>query len=65
MTVNLTDPIFNDGDKARAYFEEIRWPNGVTCPHCGNANNARIYSIAANLTASGKSPALTWLSELP
>ena len=48
MTVNLTDPIFTDEDKARAYFEEIRWPNGVTCPHCGNANSARIYSIAAN-----------------
>jgi len=48
MTVNLTDPIFNDEDKARAYFEEIRWPNGVTCTHCGNANSARIYSIAAN-----------------
>jgi transposase-like protein len=48
MTVNLTAPIFTDEDKARAYFEEIRWPNGVTCPHCGNANSARIYSIAAN-----------------
>jgi transposase-like protein len=48
MTVNLTDPIFNDEDKARAYFEEIRWPDGVTCCHCGNTNSARIYSIAAN-----------------
>src|SRR4051794_22639083 len=48
MTVNLTDPIFTDEDKARAYFEEICWPNGVTCPHCGNVNSARIYSIAAN-----------------
>src|SRR5919107_5118322 len=48
MTVNLTDPIFTDEDKARAYFEEIRWPNGVTCPHCGNANSTRIYSIRAN-----------------
>ena len=48
MTVNLTDPIFNDEAKARAYFEAIRWPNGVTCPHCGNANNSRIYSAAAN-----------------
>jgi transposase-like protein len=48
MNVDLTDPIFTDEDKARAYFEEIRWPNGVTCPHCGNANSARIYSIRAN-----------------
>ena len=49
MTVNLTDPIFADEDKARAYFEEIRWPNGPICPHCGNAEASRIYSIAANL----------------
>jgi transposase-like protein len=48
MTVNLTDPIFNDENKARAYFEAIRWPDGVTCCHCGNTNSARIYPIAAN-----------------
>jgi transposase-like protein len=51
MTANLTDPIFNDEDKARAYFEEIRWPRGVVCPHCGNADSTRIYSIAANAKA--------------
>src|SRR3954451_17913102 len=48
MNIDLTDPIFTNEDKARTYFEEIRWPNGVTCPHCGNTNSARIYSIAAN-----------------
>jgi transposase-like protein len=48
MTVNLTDPIFTDEDKARAYFEVIRWPNGPVCPHCGNADSSRIYPIAAN-----------------
>ena len=48
MTVSLTDPIFRDEDQARAYFEEIRWPNGITCPHCGNTNSARIYAIAPN-----------------
>jgi transposase-like protein len=25
---------FADGDKCRAYLEKLRWPNGVTCPHC-------------------------------
>jgi transposase-like protein len=48
MTVNLTDPIFTDEDKARAYFEAIRWPNGAVCPRCGNTDVSRIYSIAAN-----------------
>ena len=47
MTVNLTDPIFNDEDKARTYFEEICGPNGPVCPHCGNADASRVYSIAA------------------
>ena len=48
MAVNLTDPTFTDEDKARAYFEAIRWPNGPVCPHCGNTDVSRIYSIAAN-----------------
>jgi len=34
-TVDLTNPIFTDPDKARAHFEAIRWPNGVHCPFCG------------------------------
>ena len=33
--INLTDPIFRDEDKARAYLEAQRWPDGVTCPFCG------------------------------
>ena len=48
MTTNLTDPVFTDEKKARAYFEAIRWPNGPLCPHCGNTNASRIYEIAAN-----------------
>lgn len=26
---------FTDVDAARAYLEAQRWPDGVTCPHCG------------------------------
>ena len=40
MSVNLTDPIFNDEDAARKYFEGIRWPNGAVCPHCGVVGEA-------------------------
>lgn len=32
---DLTNPIYNDDDAARAHLEAIRWPNGPTCPHCG------------------------------
>jgi transposase-like protein len=35
MTVNLTDPIFNNEEAARRHFEAIRWPDGPECPHCG------------------------------
>ena len=48
MGINLTDPIFTDEDKARAYFEGIRWPNGPVCVHCGSV---RVYEIEANQKA--------------
>jgi transposase-like protein len=35
-TVDLTNPIFTDLDKAREHFEGIRWPKGVYCPYCGS-----------------------------
>src|ERR1700738_238159 len=40
MTVNLTDPIFNDEEAARAHFEGLRWPDGPVCPHCGGVDAA-------------------------
>jgi transposase-like protein len=50
MALDLTDPIFTDERKARAYFEAIRWPHGPICPHCGNTDASRIYAIAENLS---------------
>lgn len=35
MTADLFAPHFQDADKARAYLEALRWPNGPVCPHCG------------------------------
>jgi transposase-like protein len=40
MTVNLTDPIYNNEDAARRHFEASRWPDGPICPFCGSVNNA-------------------------
>lgn len=37
---DLTDPIFQDADKARDYLEAQRWPNGPVCPHCGVISDA-------------------------
>lgn len=36
---DITNPIFQDEDKARAYLEQQRWPDGPYCPHCGDSEN--------------------------
>jgi transposase-like protein len=40
MSVDLTNPIFNDEAAAWKHFEAIRWPEGPVCPHCGVINAA-------------------------
>jgi transposase-like protein len=40
MSIDLTDPIFNDEAAAWTHFEAIRWPHGPVCPHCGLVNEA-------------------------
>lgn len=39
---NLTAPIYNNEDAARAHFEAIRWPDGRVCPHCGTVGNSTL-----------------------
>ena len=41
MSVDPRSPMFHDEDKARAYFEAQRWPNGPVCPHCGETDHVR------------------------
>jgi len=36
MSIDLTDPMFHDDDKARDWLVASRWPNGPACPHCGS-----------------------------
>ncbi len=45
MTMNLTDPRFQNPDKAREWFEAQRWPDGPYCPHCGNADQDKIRKL--------------------
>ncbi len=40
-TVDLTNPIFTDPDKARSHFEAIRWPQGAYCPFCGQTDTVK------------------------
>jgi transposase-like protein len=39
---------FSTEEAAIKYFEQVRWPDGRYCPHCGNADEARIYPLTAN-----------------
>lgn len=39
---------FSTEEAAREYFENLRWPDGPVCPHCGNADRERIYKVTAN-----------------
>jgi transposase-like protein len=36
----LSDPKFQDAEKAREWLEGQLWPHGPICPHCGIENNA-------------------------
>ena len=40
MTCDLTDKIFTDEIAARVHFEQLRWPDGPVCPHCGVVDEA-------------------------
>ena len=35
MTDITNNPIFTDEAAARRFLEELRWPEGVLCVHCG------------------------------
>jgi transposase-like protein len=39
------NPIFTDDNAARRHLEKIRWPEGQICPHCGNADQAKIRKL--------------------
>lgn len=50
-TVDLTNPIFTDLEKARAHFEAIRWPQGVYCPFCGSVD--RVAALGGKSMGAG------------
>jgi transposase-like protein len=45
MLAVLQNPIFQDDAKAREWLEARVWPNGPICPHCGNADEAKIRGL--------------------
>ena len=41
MTCDLTNPAFNDENKAREFLEASRWPDGPVCPFCGQLDTVK------------------------
>ena len=48
LTLMQISKRFSTEQAAREYFEQLRWPSGPFCPHCGNADTARIYRVTPN-----------------
>jgi transposase-like protein len=59
MSADLQDPRFTNEDAAREALEAVVWPNGPTCPHCGNADSSKI----AKLTTKSVRPGLYYCNE--
>ena len=49
--MDITNPIFQDADKARDHLESVRWPEGPVCPHCGGTE--RIGKMEGKSTRPG------------
>lgn len=49
MSFNITDPVFHDAARARAFIEQERWPNGPICPFCNSTEHCkRLGGVAAD-----------------
>jgi transposase-like protein len=49
----LSDARFHNETAAFEYVEAQLWPNGPVCPHCGNADGARIGRLQGKTTRAG------------
>ena len=45
--------IYTDENAARKHLEQLLWPEGPLCPHCGNADPARISMLKGKSTRPG------------
>jgi transposase-like protein len=53
MSSNLSAPHFHNEDAAYEYVEARLWPDGPTCPHCGNADSAKIGRLTGETARPG------------
>lgn len=54
--LNLTElsALYNNEDAAREKLEQLRWPNGASCPHCESENVYRLTAKSDSKTAGRK-----------
>lgn len=45
MTAKFQNPMFQNENQAREALEQVRWPNGPVCPHCGNSDPDKLPKI--------------------
>jgi transposase-like protein len=48
LTLALIAQRYSDEDDARAYLENLRWPEGPFCPHCGSLEVYRLNAKAGS-----------------
>jgi len=53
MSSILSEKHFHDEAAAYRFVEARVWANGITCPHCGNADEAKIGKLKGNSTRIG------------
>src|SRR6202451_3055388 len=53
MTSVLDFPHFHYESAAYSYVEALLWPNGPVCPHCGNADAAKVGKLNGKTTRVG------------
>jgi transposase-like protein len=49
----LSKPYFHNEKAAFIHLESVLWPDGPTCPHCGNADAKRIKRLEGKATRIG------------
>ncbi len=53
LNISVLSKKFSDESAAYELLEEMRWPSGPECPHCGSVDNAYFLS-SARRTSTGK-----------
>ena len=51
---DMTNPIFQNEDKARSFLEAQRWPDGPHCPSCGQLDSVKTIPAKSMMSKPSK-----------